>query len=583
MGSALRVGLVLDGLVQPRWVHGLIERIQATSVAQIELLVLAPPPPRASDRLARHLLYRAYTWADDRLFQSADDSLQPASVEQLVASVPRLRVGPGQAELAQVARSRLDVLLDLAGHVRAEASSGVARFGIWTLHHGRDLSTAGGPPGFWEVFEQDAATGSLLVVTDGTPPVPRVVYRSYAPTDQRSVRRSTSNYYPKTADFIVRKLIQLHDEGPAAIGETVASDGPPPPRRYARPPDNREMLGLLRRLALRYLGEKGARLSSVDQWFVAYSAEAQHATARPGLRAFTYLLPPRDRYWADPFPVYHAGHTYIFLEEFLLDRGRAHISVSRVDSDGRCEVPVPVLERPYHLSYPFVFEWQGSHYMLPESCKNRAVELYRASRFPFEWQLDRVLVEGLSAADATLAHIDDRWWLFANIGVPGSDNSDELHLFHATSPLGPWRPHRRNPVKSDARSARPAGRIVQWQGAYLRPAQDCAGRYGRAVILNRIMTLDPDEYLEQEVGRIEPAYTGGVFATHTLNMSGSFVCLDGVIRAPRKTIRNGPRLSGGVAILDSNCNGTATSPSSAGFRATGLAAALLDGVGPRAC
>jgi hypothetical protein len=38
-----------------------------------------------------------------------------------------------------------------------------------------------------------------------------------------------------------------------------------------------------------------------------------------------------------------------------------------------------------------------------------------------------------------------------------------------------------------------------------------------------------------------------------------------------------------VAILDSKRNGTATSPSSAGFRVTGLAAALLDGVGPRAC
>jgi hypothetical protein len=381
----------------------------------------------------------------------------------------------------------------------------------------------------------------------------------------------------------MRKLTQLYTEGPAAICESVASDGPPPPERYCRLPDNREMAGLLRRLATRYVGERAPRLSSVDQWFVAYSADASRAGNRPAMRAFTYLLPPRDRYWADPFPVRHAGHTYIFLEEFLLDRGRAHISVCRVDRDGRCEAPVRVLERPYHLSYPFVFEWQGNQYMLPESCKNRTVELYRATRFPFEWQLDRVLVDGLGAADATLAHIDGQWWLFANVGVPGSDNSDELHLFYATSPLGPWRPHRRNPVKSDARSARPAGRIVRWQGGYLRPAQDCAGRYGRAVILNRIITLDRERYEEQEVGRIEPEYAAGVFATHTLNITGSFVCLDGVLRAPRKTIRPGPRFASGLAVLDSTAEGAAAPDRLAGFRATGLAAALLDGAGSAAC
>jgi hypothetical protein len=381
----------------------------------------------------------------------------------------------------------------------------------------------------------------------------------------------------------MRKLAQLYTEGPAAVGDCLAHDGPPPAERHGRPPDNREMAGLLRQLAARYMAEKAPHLRCMDQWFIAYSADARHQQSQPRTRHFTYLLPPRDRYWADPFPVRHAGQTYIFLEEFLLALGRAHISVSRVTEEGRCEAPVRVLERPYHLSYPFVFEWQGNHYMLPESCRNRTVELYRATRFPFEWQLETVLLEGVSAADATLTYIDDRWWLFANIGVPGSDNSDELHLFHADTPLGPWRPHRCNPVKSDARSARPAGRIVRWRGGYLRPAQDCAGRYGRAVILNRIVTLDTDRYIEQEVGRIEPEYSAGVFATHTLNMSGSFVCLDGVIRAPRKTILPGPRFADGLAVLDTTADATKTPALSAGFRATGLAALLLDGVRPGAC
>src|SRR5919202_5126650 len=99
--SPLRVGVLLDGLVQPRWVHRLLQAIQAGPIAHIDLLVLAPPLTRPGGRLDRHLLYRAYTWVDDRLFQSPADALQRGSIEQLVAGVPRLCVGAQRPELTQ--------------------------------------------------------------------------------------------------------------------------------------------------------------------------------------------------------------------------------------------------------------------------------------------------------------------------------------------------------------------------------------------------------------------------------------------------------------------------------------------------
>src|SRR2546421_9920387 len=110
--------------------------------------------------------------------------------------------------------------------------------------------------------------------------------------------------------------------------------------------------------------------------------------------------------------------------------------------------------------------------MMPETRSNRTVELYRAREFPTQWEPAGVLLSDINAADATLAEIDGTWWLFVNVAVDGSGNSDELHLFSAATPLGPWTPHRSNPVKSDARSARPAGRLLFHGGAYYRPAQD---------------------------------------------------------------------------------------------------------------
>ena len=61
-----------------------------------------------------------------------------------------------------------------------------------------------------------------------------------------------------------------------------------------------------------------------------------------------------------------------------------------------------MLERDHHLSYPFVFEHEGVVYMLPERGEAGRVELHRAVAFPDEWRLDRVLLDGLTAVDATL-------------------------------------------------------------------------------------------------------------------------------------------------------------------------------------
>ena len=124
--------------------------------------------------------------------------------------------------------------------------------------------------------------------------------------------------------------------------------------------------------------------------------------------------------------------------------------------------------------------------------------------------------------------------MFVNITVDGAVfDHEDLHLFHAESPLGPWRPHRRNPVKSDVRSARPAGRLFRRGGAWYRPSQDCAKRYGYDIIINKIDAWDIDKYAEVEVDRISPDWRQGVVTTHTINACTGLTVIDGQIRRSR--------------------------------------------------
>jgi hypothetical protein len=203
-----------------------------------------------------------------------------------------------------------------------------------------------------------------------------------------------------------------------------------------------------------------------------------------------------------------------------------------VDARGVAGPARRVLERPYHLSYPFVFRWNGEWYMIPETLERRAVELYRATRFPDEWAFERTLLADVDAVDATLAEIGGRWWMFFAALPPGTVEATLLHLYHAPTPLGPWTPHRRNPVKADVRDARPAGPLFRHNGAWYRPAQVGVPDYGSAMVVHRIDELSPTAFSETRVAEITPTWQQGLTGTHTIAAAGGLTVIDA-----RRTIR----------------------------------------------
>ena len=232
------------------------------------------------------------------------------------------------------------------------------------------------------------------------------------------------------------------------------------------------------------------------------------------------------RFYADPFPIAYRGDVTLFVEEYPHSTGKGIISAVRFGPDGPLGRPEPVLELPYHLSYPFVFEQDGAIWMVPESCASGTIDLFRATRFPGGWVKEATLVDGVTASDATLCEAGGRWWLFATVKDGGS-YSDALHLWSAPDFRGPWTPHAHNPVLIDIASARPAGRIVQRDGALFRPVQDCRLGYGAALGLARIHQLD-DRGFAQHVETILTA--GSRWAgrcLHTVNRAGPFEFIDG--------------------------------------------------------
>jgi hypothetical protein len=87
------------------------------------------------------------------------------------------------------------------------------------------------------------------------------------------------------------------------------------------------------------------------------------------------------------------------------ERGKGHISVIELDPTGSFKPPIKVLAREYHLSYPFVFQWQGHSYMSPETASNQTVEFCKCTVLPAEWQLEKVVLEDINATKSYLCGI----------------------------------------------------------------------------------------------------------------------------------------------------------------------------------
>jgi hypothetical protein len=283
---------------------------------------------------------------------------------------------------------------------------------------------------------------------------------------------------------------------------------------------------LSRRLAGR-LGEK--------QWFIAYRRIGGEAPAGDPAR-LTMITPPAGRFYADPFLFRHDGRRFIFFEDYDASCRRAAIRYVEIDAGGRHRTPGMALTQDCHLSYPFVFEEGDAVYMVPETAGRRTVELYRATRFPDEWTLDRVLLRDVAATDATLLRHEGRLWLFVAIAVDGGRPIDELFLFSSDSLRGEWEPHPMNPVVSDVRCARPAGRVFLQDGQLIRPAQDCSRSYGWRLVFNRVEALSPSDYRERPVGAIEPVLDSGNLRTHSYDSDGVYEVLDGFRLRPRFTL-----------------------------------------------
>ena len=224
---------------------------------------------------------------------------------------------------------------------------------------------------------------------------------------------------------------------------------------------------------------------------------------------------------ADPFGCEYEGNHILLFENYSNEKGK-------ISSKKNTEEIKSQLELPIHLSYPYTLFYEGRWYCLPEQSASNKLEFFQIHPTTYELEHPVEILSNFKAVDPSLILKDGKWYLFCtDASNKGADI--RLHIFIADSLLGPYRPHQKNPVKTDISSARCGGKIFTHEGIFYRPAQDSSQTYGGEIVINRIDSLTEDNFSETEINRIQPVHLQGKYnkGCHTLSSLGKRTLVDG--------------------------------------------------------
>jgi hypothetical protein len=536
----LRLGILLDSLDTPAWIHAILQRLAEGDFAEISLTVLNEEAGEATSGDWTTFVYSVFHRWDERFFGKSPNPCALQNAGDLLTDVPMIRVHPlreghrqylSEADIASLQEHKLDILLRFGCENLQVEGVNISTYGTWFYYHGDDRIEREGPPGFWEAVEHWPETTSALLATGGKFSSTRVLFRSHFVTYPLSPARHRSYYFWAAVPFLPRQIERLYRLGEARfIQETEPFHTASAPRvkQYTIPTNSAALKAILK-LVGRWVKESIQRVLTFDQWFLLFSLDSDLTDDAAG---FIKLQPPKGLFWADPHIVPVDAKHYIFIEEFSESTRKGHISVIEMDAHGNCKPPVKVLEKEYHLSYPFVFEWRGKFYMVPESRANRTIDLYECAKFPDQWKFKQTLMVNVSAVDTTLLHHAGKWWMFTALAeIEAAAPNVELFLFYTDDLFsGRWTPHPRNPIISDVKRARPAGSFFQRDGKIFRPSQDCSHAYGYGFDLNEIEVLSEADYREKRVTSFRPDWDKKILGAHTYAHCNDLTVIDALRR-----------------------------------------------------
>ena len=553
----VKIGILVDGPTIKGWEMSIIEQLLSDEGFELVAVIENCCKKLGFINRLRRRWYRIPWWIINRIeaqlslllfgghwktFDYAVDEHVP--LERINKRFEHIRVLPQvsrsllihrftKEDLERVRALNLDVLLYFGFNFLRGEILKVARFGVWSYHHADNAVNRGGPPGFWEVYKGQHYTGATLQMLTEDLGNGVVIRKGMYSTFLYSWNENRRRLYWKSRFLMTDALNELKETKSIPERRDHSSSEF---ELYCHPLFVAPLLPAVFfacvKLAWRITGKILTKLVLRKQW---QPLLCRGALKGRSMRQFESVIGPNGRYWADPFLVQRDGVNWMFFEDFNFHQKKGCISCVRLKSEGYDRYQ-EVMKLPYHLSYPFLFEHQETLYMIPETHKNRTIELWKNRRFPDQWEKLHAIFDNVSAVDTTLLEHNGRWWMFVNIDRSGlGDFGSELFVYYTDDPVqGGWQPHSANPVLVDVRRARMGGGFTRTRrGRPIRCGQIGGPVYGAGLKFFEVVKLTTSTYEEKLVEEINPAWRPDAVGIHHCHRQSDLTAFDVCVRVPR--------------------------------------------------
>ena len=430
-------------------------------------------------------------------------------------------------DLEILAKEKLDIILRVGGAgIYKGKILKTPRLGIMSFHHGDNTWNRGLPPAFWEVVLKKPSTGFIVQILNEKLDDGLVIFKGEFAT-KNTYLQNLYNLYSESNKFFVKTLIKYLEQNKKII-PTINKKKNSKIRVFTSPNIYfifKYLIILLKFVLFQF--KKNYIQHQTQRYEVGYLENNWTNLNFSNLKKIKNL---NGSYFADPFVIKKKNKNYIFVEEFIKSINKGVISIIEIDKVGNQRLYRNIIKESFHLSFPYIFEFKKSLYMVPESNEAKCLRLYKCIKFPNKWQYCYNLINNINCVDSLIFKKSNYYWLI-NTSSNKNDFSSQLNIFYSKTPISKeWRPHKKNPVIFDSTKGRNAGIIIRNNNIY-RISQSYGYhngimQYGQSMTINKIIKLNNNDYKEIAVKKINPIFKKNIIGTHHLNSVKNLTVID---------------------------------------------------------
>jgi len=535
----LKIGLIVDDYKLDNFNSELFTKLAATDFCKIEAVIINRKKKNKYDynkilkkysliRIFEKILFKLIFLFEKNILYNFSEKYKFELIDLKNKKNKTLFVDPiiskkgyfyeySDIDIKKIDSLNLDVLIRMGAGILRGKILDIGKHGILSYHHGDNDMFRGGPPGFWEVFYKKTSTGFVIQKLNNNLDGGDIYFKGSVNT-QYYFYKNQQFVYKQSAKYLEIVLKKIFNQNANLIENKVYYN------KIFKDPSLIQILEyIIKTYSFIIFKVVNVLLAKKENWMIGF-AKSKFNEKR--LEQYK-IIKNKNGFFADPFLFKKDNTNYLFVEDYSFEKKKGVISCFKLNEKNNEHLGT-VLTENFHLSFPFIFEYDNQIYMCPETHEIKEIRLYKCIDFPHKWKYETTLIKNISAVDNIIFKRNNIWWLLTNTDTNELDHNSELSIYYSNN--GPvtenWKPHSLNPIYVNPDKARNGGLINHKENIYRVNQKIGFNSYGSSLEINKIDEIDEKVFEETLFSKVEPNFAKGLNGCHHMNNNDEYTVFD---------------------------------------------------------